>query len=433
MAILLLTVSFELTDALQIKSVFEVMQQYTGMFQSLYKTGRLMVMLEVLSTRLVEGQNVANHLIQMRRLFDQLKRLEYPVSEDQLVMLIYNSLIADYQVPVEESIKKGGMTVKQLHEMIVGIDNSLKLKNVEFEKVDYMEDEDWLNDIDCINLDDMNLEDICCPECGSKEECEHIFDLSKMDLGSPGYTGIFMIDCLFTSHESWVLDTGCGNHICNHLQGFTRSRSLRQGDMDLRVGEGSVIGAEAVGTYSLVLPSGMILELKNCYYVPRLIKNIISYDLLIDDDFKYVYNHKNILCYKNDIFYFQASSINGLYYLNLRDNTSEVYHISKRSKQSLNQAYVWHCRLGHINMKRVQKLLKDGILEPFDVESYGNCKSCLSGKMTKKPFNKSAERAGDLLEIIHTDVCGPFSHKARNGYRYFITFTDDFSSMVMSI
>ena len=35
------------------------------------------------------------------------------------------------------------------------------------------------------------------------------------------------------------------------------------------------------------------------------------------------------------------------------------------------------------------------------------------------------ERATDLLEIIHTDVCDPMSVKARGGYRYFLTFTDD--------
>ena len=35
------------------------------------------------------------------------------------------------------------------------------------------------------------------------------------------------------------------------------------------------------------------------------------------------------------------------------------------------------------------------------------------------------ERATDLLEIIHTDVCGPMSVEARGGYRYFLTFTDD--------
>ena len=35
------------------------------------------------------------------------------------------------------------------------------------------------------------------------------------------------------------------------------------------------------------------------------------------------------------------------------------------------------------------------------------------------------EQATDLLEIIHTDVCGPMSVEARGGYRYFLTFTDD--------
>ena len=31
------------------------------------------------------------------------------------------------------------------------------------------------------------------------------------------------------------------------------------------------------------------------------------------------------------------------------------------------------------------------------------------------------------MEIIYTDVCGPMSVEARGGYRYFLTFTDDFS------
>ena len=37
------------------------------------------------------------------------------------------------------------------------------------------------------------------------------------------------------------------------------------------------------------------------------------------------------------------------------------------------------------------------------------------------------ERATDLLEIIHTDVCGPMSIPVRGGYLYFVTFTDDLS------
>ena len=47
--------------------------------------------------------------------------------------------------------------------------------------------------------------------------------------------------------------------------------------------------------------------------------------------------------------------------------------------------------------------------------------------MTKTPFSGTMERASDLLEIIHTNVCGPMSFDARGGYRYFLTFTDDLS------
>ena len=34
------------------------------------------------------------------------------------------------------------------------------------------------------------------------------------------------------------------------------------------------------------------------------------------------------------------------------------------------------------------------------------------GKMTRTPFSGSMERATDLLEIIHSDVCGPMSVSA---------------------
>ena len=60
-------------------------------------------------------------------------------------------------------------------------------------------------------------------------------------------------------------------------------------------------------------------------------------------------------------------------------------------------------------------------------ESFDTCEPCLMGKMTKTPFSGTMERATDLLEIIHTDVCGPMNVEARGKYHYFLTFTDDLS------
>ena len=71
----------------------------------------------------------------------------------------------------------------------------------------------------------------------------------------------------------------------------------------------------------------------------------------------------------------------------------------------------------------MKKLHVGGLLESLDYESFDTCEPCLMGKMTKNPFSRTMERANYLLEIIHTDVCGPMSIDARGGYRYFQTFT----------
>ncbi|KAL0444725.1 UNVERIFIED_CONTAM: hypothetical protein Slati_2195200 [Sesamum latifolium] len=47
--------------------------------------------------------------------------------------------------------------------------------------------------------------------------------------------------------------------------------------------------------------------------------------------------------------------------------------------------------------------------------------------MTKKPFVGQSAIAKGLLDLVHTDVCGPLSIPAREGFSYFITFTDDHS------
>ena len=115
--------------------------------------------------------------------------------------------------------------------------------------------------------------------------------------------------------------------------------------------------------------------------------------------------------------------------LDLDRSDTHIHNIeTKRCKVNNDSAtYLWHCRLGHIGVKRMKKLHKDGFSESLGYESFDACEPCLLGKMTKTPFSGTVERATDLLEIIHTDVCDPMSVKARGGYRYFLTFTDDLS------
>ncbi|KAJ9545029.1 hypothetical protein OSB04_024736 [Centaurea solstitialis] len=410
MSILIFCMSPEFTGDLRVKFCHEVVKNVENQL-GLYKhTGKLLIMQEIFSLKLKKDQSVKDHLIEIRRLFKCLSRLGYKMTQEELVYLMWFSLTKEVQDTASAYMKEPKKDVDKVHKDILA-----SLEPVP-------------EPADLMNTDIIDeLGDLSCPECGSKDICEHSMNIVQIEIGLPDAPGIFMIDCLITSYESWVIDTGSGNHICNHLQGFTRRKTLRKDRSNLRVGEGTPLIAEVVGSYSLSLPSGLVLELDNCYYIPNMIKNVLSFDLLVDQGFYYKYDYKMISVFKDNIFYFKATPVNGLYTVNLQDNSSEIYHISKRSKDIEDQTYLWHCRLGHINKKRVELLLKGGFLGNFDYKPFDNCESCLSGKMTKQPFNNENERATDLLEIIHTDVCGPFSHVARGGYRYFITFTDDFS------
>ncbi|GKD69811.1 zinc finger, CCHC-type containing protein, partial [Tanacetum coccineum] len=91
----------------------------------------------------------------------------------------------------------------------------------------------------------------------------------------------------------------------------------------------------------------------------------------------------------------------------------------------------WHVSLGHINKKRIAKMQHDGLLLSIDDKSFDVYVSCISGKMARKLFTHASERADDLLGLIHSDVCGPFRTTSRECANYYVTFTDDFSRLVM--
>ena len=131
--------------------------------------------------------------------------------------------------------------------------------------------------------------------------------------------------------------------------------------------------------------------------------------------------------YMNKTFYGHIPNVDGL--LNLDRIDTHIHNIDAKICKVDNDSatYLWHYRLGHIGVKRIKKLHKDGLLESLDYESLGTCEPCLMGKMTKTPFSGTMERATDLLEIIHTDVFGPMNIEARDKYHYFLIFTDDLS------
>ena len=108
--------------------------------------------------------------------------------------------------------------------------------------------------------------------------------------------------------------------------------------------------------------------------------------------------------------------------VNMAQSSSKCPRIS-----DVSYVYLWHCRLGHINKNRINRLAQEEILKVSDCESLPTYESCLLGKITKSPFTEKDERATKLLSLVHSNICGSMSSSARGGYFYFITFIDDLS------
>ena len=81
--------------------------------------------------------------------------------------------------------------------------------------------------------------------------------------------------------SAWVFDTGSVAHICNSKQELRNKRRLARDEVTMRVGNGSKVDVIAVGTLSLQLPTGLVLNLNNCYLVPALSMNIMSGSCLL--------------------------------------------------------------------------------------------------------------------------------------------------------
>jgi hypothetical protein len=148
-----------------------------------------------------------------------------------------------------------------------------------------------------------------------------------------------------------------------------------------------------------------IVALNICWY--NLCRTLILISCIASTslDYEIIIKNKRCSIYYNEIFYAHCPLVNGLYVLDLEDKFVCNINIKRARLNDLNPTFIWHCSLGHINEKRIERLQKNGLLSSFNFESFDTCESCLLGKMTKAPFTSQSESASDLLGLVHIDIC----------------------------
>ena len=75
----------------------------------------------------------------------------------------------------------------------------------------------------------------------------------------------------------------------------------------------------------------------------------------------------------------------------------------------------------------MERLIKEGVLLDLDFSNFDVYMDCVKGKLTVKTRKEKRAKKETILELIHTNVCGPISPNAMGGFKYFVTFIDDYS------
>ena len=121
------------------------------------------------------------------------------------------------------------------------------------------------------------------------------------------------------------------------------------------------------------------------------------------------------------------------------DNITSLYKFKKFGSSPFTSAFVahsddlsklWHERFGHLNYCSLQQLHKGNMVIGLPIVSCkdGVCSGCVLEKHHRDNFDKRASwHALVSLELVHSDLCGPLPSASFSGFKYFLTFIDDYS------
>ena len=151
---------------------------------------------------------------------------------------------------------------------------------------------------------------------------------------------------------------------------------MNEGELFITLVDRSRIPVVAGGVFNLCFES-RVLILEDCLYVSNVRKNLISATYLGKHGYCVILKD-NVVIKKGKVFICYGNIVDGLYiltpdkhelYNSELDNNSHVKSL-KRKLPSTSDAYLWHLYLGHINSNRIQRLIKDGLLEPLDFDVF---------------------------------------------------------------
>jgi len=238
--------------------------------------------------------------------------------------------------------------------------------------------------------------------------------------------------------DSWYIDSGASAHMVNKKEWLNNIRdthitevlSANNAKLDV-MGLGEVlVSLNTSGMHNNV-------EVKDVLYVPELCTNLLSVSQMVKNGKKVVFDINGCRIYNQNRQLIATATLgNGIFKLDVNEGLPECFEKNEGNQMSLissgNSFELWHRRLGHINPVYLNKMKNGDVIGLEHLGQFTNktCTVCLEGKQTRLPFNTSENDSSEILELVHSDLCGPIEVESLAGSKYILVFVDDFSKKV---
>eukprot|EP00253_Pinus_taeda_P020619 PITA_20619 len=219
------------------------------------------------------------------------------------------------------------------------------------------------------------------------------------------------------------IDSGCSKHMTGDKEKLESYTALEKGKK-ASFGNDTPTAIKGKGTAQLKEK----VKAGNVLYVDGLKHNLLSVSHMCDQGIEVIFRSNGCSVCDLDT---------GKTVIKGRRTPNNIYIFEEGQEQCYlskdDEHWLWNRRLGHLSFSQIRKACKyQAVRGLLDIKIPDNtiCKSCQFGKKTRTNFPEKEGLANSPLELVHTDVCGPFRKRSPRGEEYFILFIDDFSRMV---
>ncbi|GJR56634.1 putative ribonuclease H-like domain-containing protein [Tanacetum coccineum] len=227
-------------------------------------------------------------------------------------------------------------------------------------------------------------------------------------------------------------DSGCSRHM-------TRNKFYLSDYQDIDGGFVSFGGSSKGGKITV---KGKIrigkLDFEDVYFVKELKFNLFSVSQMCDKKNNVLFTETECLVLSPDFKLLDESQVllkiprqNNMYSFDLKNVVPSGDLTCLFAKATIDESNLWHKRLGHINFKTMNKLVRGNLVRGLPSKLFENdhtCVACQKGKQHKASCKtKTVSSICKPLQLLHMDLFGPVSVRSINRKSYCLVVTDDFS------